>query len=447
MLVINILPNYSHTTLAEFVTRLKESSGDLDGVFWTSLEWKSIIQEALLTFGALSGFFKSEIQLHTEEDKRIYDLFINTDAGDLDKIKPTLTYEDILSWLNRDLIEIISVATPVSELLTLDGILKLIKKQYEAFQLETNLILVELELPVIAQNNEVLLPDNVIDIVHVKFISDDYESTVNRQDEQEISYFDSDSLTEEYAPQYYSTVYSSINKLKLYPLPIVTGVLQLLVIVGQDISVPLSIDTVINLPNNLVPYLKYGIEAEIFNQDGLLNDPARAKYCEGRWQEGLQIGKLYSSILTARANGIYINTDSLLNVEDFGSVLEQTDEPPSVLGLAGFNIFEVDTLPSATINSLLFSIISNATIPVDDGDFIEIEISYIKPLLNYCLHLAQMKCGATYLAQTNNYLQNFIKLAISHNSRLQNRGITYENLVTMTKIQEKSEPRLVEAVS
>lgn len=440
------MPNYFHTTLAEFISRLKESSGDLAGVFWTDSEWKLITQEALLTFGAISGFFKSEIELHTQEDKRMYDLFLDTDALYLDKIKPTLTYGDILAWLNRDLIESISVLTPISDLFTLDGILKLIKKHYEAFQLETNLILAEIELPVVAQNNEVVLPDKIIDIVHAQFVSDDFVSTVNRQDEQEISYFDLISLTEEHAPQYYSTVYSGVNKLKLYPIPIVTGVLKLIVVVGQDVSVPLTIDTIVNLPNNLVPYLKYGIESEIFSQDGLLNDPVRANYCEGRWKEGLQIGRLYSSILTARANGLFINTDSLINVEDFGSDLVQTDNPPSVLGLAGFNIFEVDNLPSDVINSLVFSIIGHATIPINDGDQIDIEISYIKPLLDYCLHIAQMKCGAGYLQATTNYLQNFIKLAISHNSRLQNRGITYESLISQSKKQEKSEPRLLETV-
>lgn len=438
------MAEYSHTAILGFRSQLKEISGDLLGVFWTDSEWNSILEEALYTFGAISNFFKSDIQVHTEEGKRVYDLFTDTDAVELPQIQPSLTYGDVLAWLNRDLVESISEATPFSELFTLDGLLRLVKKQYDSFQLETNLIISELILPVAAQNREVSLPDNIIDIVHAKFVSDDYSSTVNRQDEQELLYFDTDALESEYAPQYYSTVYSAENKIQLYPSPIVTGELRLLVILGQDISVDLDVDTVINLPNNLVPYLKFGVEAEIFSQDGLLNDPARASYCEKRWQEGLQIGRLTSSVLTARANGIYISTDTFLNVEDFGNDLEQTDDPPSILGLAGFNIFEVDTLPSDIVNSILFSVISNAPIPVNDVDFIEVEVSYIKPLLNYCIHLSQMKCGAEYLAATKTYLQEFVRLAISYNARLQNKGITYENLLTQTKMQEKSEPRLVE---
>lgn len=436
------MATYNHTTLLEFVTRLKKISGDLLGVFWTDAEWKLITQEALLTFGAISGFFKSDIQLHTEEDKRIYDLFVDTVIADKARIAPSLTYATILNWLNRDLIETISVATPTSELFALDDILQLIKKQYEIFQLETNLVLSQVSLNVAAANKTIHLPDDIIDIVAARFVSDDSASTVYRQDEQELLYFDASSLEESAAPQYYSVVYATENQLKLYPTPVVSGILELVVIKGQDTSVALTVDTVINLPNNLVPYLKYGVEIEIFNQDGLLNDPARVSYCQSRWQEGLQIGKLITSVLTAQGNGLYINTDSYLNVENFESELEQTDDPPSVLGFAGFNIFKIDTLPSNVVNSIVLSIISNALIPVNDGDFIEVEISYIKPLLNYCLHIAQMKCGAEYLAATSSYMQNFIRLAIGYNEKLQLKGLNYENLFTQTKMQEKSEPRL-----
>lgn len=439
------MANYEHTTLIQAISFLKESSGDLLGVFWTNDEWKLTIQEALLTFGGISNFFKSDIQLHTEENKRIYNLFEDTDTENLVQIKPSLTYGDVLAWINRDLVENISVVNPTSDLFTLAGLLELIKKQYNLFQSETNLVLSQLTLNVIAQNREVILPDNVIDIVHAKFISDDYTSTVNRQDEQAIAYFDLDSLLEEYAPQYYSTVYSTENKLKLYPSPIVSGTLELLIIKSQDTSTPITVDTIINLPNNLVPYLKFGVEADIFSQDGLINDPVRMTYCRKRWDEGIQIGKVYSAILTTQANGIYINTDSFINVEVFSFDLEQTDDPPSVLGIAGFNIFEIDTLPSNIINSILISAISNAPIPVNNADFIDIEITYLKPLLNYCFHLAQMKCGAEYLSQTQNYLSEFIRLSISHNERLQLKGITYESLLRETKTQEKSEPRLVEA--
>lgn len=441
--------NYQHTTRLQLQSLIKSLLGENTSAYWPDDEINLTINEALLTFGGLSGFWKENIEIHTEENQRLYDIFIDTVSVET---KPTLFFQDILNWLNRDLIESISDTTPTSYLFDLVDLLKLIASKYNAFQLETNLVLSQSSQTVAAGNNLVILADNIIDLVRVVYSYNDEgdkEVILQKTDEQELAYFDTSVLTEENIPQYYANVYGQPNEIKLYPIPNLTGELKLILVEGINENSEILTTDIINLPNNLVPYLKYGVEESIFSKDGLLNDPGRADYCKKRWEEGISIGKIYTSILTIQANGVAINSDSLNNLDNFIDLdsLTQTDDPPSVLGLAGFNIFEIDTLPSTFVNSILVMIQQNAILPTDDNSVIQIEQSYIESLAKYCVHLLQFKSGIADIAATSSYLTEFQKLALSFNKRLELRGITFENLIQKTKNEEKQKPRLVEEVA
>lgn len=444
-----MLLNYQHTSRAQLLATIRILLGENTSAYWPDAEINLTINEALLSFGGLSGFWKENIQIPTSENKRIYDIFI--DANPVET-KPTLTFGDVLAWLNRDLIEFISVGTPSSDLFNLNDLLKLIATKYNAFQLETSLVISQSSQPVVAENNLVILVDTVIDLIRVVYSYNDgvdKKVVLKKADEQELAYFDADVLTEEDIPQYYCTVYGQPNEIKLYPIPTLTGTLELIYISGINENSALTVDTIINLPNNLVPYLRFGVEQHIFSKDGLLNDPGRADYCKKRWEEGISVGKVYTSILTTKANGVAINSDSIHNMDNFidHNSLAQTDDPPSMVGLAGFNIFEIDTLPSSVVNSILLMIQQNAILPENDVDKIQIEQSYIEIIAKYVVHLLQFKSGIADISATASYLTEFQKLALDHNKRLQMRGITFENLFGKTKQEEKEVPRLVEAMA
>lgn len=445
------MAQYKHTTLLQLRNALiKALDSDPTVVnFWTIPELTITIQEALLTFGALSGFWKKQVLINTEEAKRVYDIF--TDYENLDNISPSITYGDIINWLNLDLIEHISDTTPTSKLFTLTELLNTIESKYNTFQLKTGIINGTVILNVAAQDSLVKLPDNILDIVRVKYKYEvdgtNYEVIVKRDDEESIAQNDPEALIEEGVSAYYSTVFNAPNELFLYPIPSISGILEVIYVSSRDTTNTLATSTIVNLPNNLVIYLKYAVLEDIFNKDGPLNDVGRAAYCAKRWEEGLTIGKNYTSILAAKSNGLPIATDSLSKLDNYIDDLEASSDAPYMLGLAGFNIFEIDVLPNSISNSILLSCIDNAALSVNDADFINIEIGYIDPLLNYCIHLLQFKCGVYNLALTNSYMEDFIKTSLSFNKRLMNRGINYDTLVGKTKLEETQYPKLVQQPS
>jgi hypothetical protein len=58
------------------------------------------------------------------------------------------------------------------------------------------------------------------------------------------------------------------------------------------------------LPDPLLHYVKYGAMATMFNKDGEQRDPARAKYCQQRFDMGVKIGtQFYDAVISQMSSG------------------------------------------------------------------------------------------------------------------------------------------------
>lgn len=436
---------YEYITRAQLKTKIHALLGD-DGVFWPENELNLAVNEALLTFGAISNFWQEEIFVETQLGKRIYDLFIDNNAAN--SISPSIDFQTLLDWINIDLIENITTLNPVSELITLAELKDKLKYVYGLYQRLTNLVLSIDERAIGAGLNKINLLNETIDVVRVSFIysdinNDKVEIVLKRTDEKELQYFDLDSIDEVDLPAYYTSTYDSNKNIKLYPPPIVNGTLRIICVNGFAADQVINAGTVIPLPNNLVPYLKYGIEKEIYNKDGVAKDQAKFAYCSRRWEEGIMIGLNYNSILIPKVNGALVGMESLhemdLYAEDF---ISPATKPVESIGVAGFNIIQTNNLPDVDVDSIGLLCTQNAILPQADEDSIQIESSYINTLADYCVHILQMKSGVFDLAATNDGYENFVQTALVHNQRLQLRGITFESLVQSSKEEEHLERRI-----
>lgn len=437
---------YEHTTKAQFRTKVRDKLGRNSYAFWPNLEIDQSLEEALLTFGAISGFWKEEVDVVTVENKRIYNLHEPIDISlGAEFILPSYTVQTIINWLNKDFIESLTDLNPNTEFMDLSAWLKIIETKYNSFQLETGLVVSRIELEVDANQRLVQLPDELIDVLRAtfKFTEDNLfaEVKLNEADEEELSQNELWVYEESNVPYYYANLYGLTKEIKLFPLPANHGSLYILFISGSKRN--LTVGDPLLLPNNLIPYLKYGVEAEVFALSGPLNDPARSAYAQQRWNEGIQIGKHYTSVISARANERPIFLDSLESLDSYFS-LEKRRTPPSILGFVGYNIFATDIVPSADAASLNLTINANAKIPIADGDFLLMDLEYVDMLADYVVHLLMIKSGAAEIAITDNLKNKFLQTSLAHNERLKLRGLSFETLIGITKQQQKSIPRVVE---
>jgi len=436
------MAKYSHTILADFRITIAKLLGDSNMVFWESVEIDKLIEQALLTFGGFSAFWKKELFITTVADKYLYDIFI--DANDLTDIKPSITFGKLISWLNIDLIENLSTENPTSDYLTLEELLNLIVSKYNLFQLQTQLVLTKTEdINVPPQQNEINLGNNITDLVRVTFVDDlavpPKEYILKKVDEAELSYIETDSLSEEGIPAYYSTVFGSPNDIKLYPIPQVHGILKIISVNGFVGEI--NEEAIINLPNNLVPYLKYGVLSEIYSKDGIWNDPGKKAYCESRWQEGIMVGKNYNSFNLARVDGLSILMDSLHSLDLFCDYIK-SKLPPTLIGVAGFNIFGLDLITDVDEHSIGLVTNLNAPIPINDLDNIDIAEEYIDCLKAYVVHLAQTKCGIYELSQTSSARKELIRQALNQNARIKLKASSFDKLMLSSKKEEIEVPRI-----
>jgi hypothetical protein len=76
----------------------------------------------------------------------------------------------------------------------------------------------------------------------------------------------------------------------LLPPANVNGVISLLYLsLADDLT---GIGEIFTVPDEFVPYIKWGVLADMFNKAGRAHDPARAEYAQQRFQDGVETAKI-----------------------------------------------------------------------------------------------------------------------------------------------------------
>lgn len=95
------------------------------------------------------------------------------------------------------------------------------------------------------------------------------------------------------------------GKAELHPIPSAAGTLLIDYVPVWDLSIPLgdyhlnpsafytAVTTLVPLPPNFMPFIKYGIMADMLGKEGEGYDENRATYCEERFQEGIEVAKMW----------------------------------------------------------------------------------------------------------------------------------------------------------
>lgn len=98
--------------------------------------------------------------------------------------------------------------------------------------------------------------------------------------------------------QWYLTEEWATRQISLVPVPAVGGVLHLYAaLVGATLD---GTGIWLTVPDECVPYLTYGVLADMFGKQGRAYDGPRAAYCEERFEEGIQLGRaLLQSVVTS----------------------------------------------------------------------------------------------------------------------------------------------------
>lgn len=89
-------------------------------------------------------------------------------------------------------------------------------------------------------------------------------------------------------PAVYADTDTSSLEVHVAPIPTNAGEFEVTYVPSAPVLDGLGVDSIFMVPEEFVPYIKYGIMADMYAKNGRAHNPELAQYCEARWEEGIQ---------------------------------------------------------------------------------------------------------------------------------------------------------------
>lgn len=403
---------YTAFTLADALADMGSRLYDPDHIRWSEPELTIYIQQAIRTFNALTNHFRDSASFSTVNKQAFYELADVTTLRE-----PTLTVADAVNQICYQLLE----PVPVGNLWAgtaqygLDDILGALQQARDTFLLETGVIVThrELAVPVSPVGGKVDLPESVINLRRMAWAtSNGYIIVIRRDDSWGITNFGNGwQVSRSVAPIAYSVSTTPPLVVQLAPITTQVGTLDMLTI--ESGAAPAMLGSVLlGVPDDWAWVVIFGALAQLLQRDGLAVDPARAQYCEARWDDGLQRAKAAAVVIDATVNGVNTPLGSVPDADAYSPDWQMVSGVPRRVLTMGQTI--VGLWPPAGIPTgggsytVVLDVVRNAPVPVELSDPLQLGQELLNDILDYAQHLAEFKEGVGSLQVSMPLLDQFL---------------------------------------
>jgi hypothetical protein len=168
----------------------------------------------------------------------------------------------------------------------------------------------------------------------------------------------------------------------------------------------------------MVWIVKWGALADLLGKDGPARDPFRSRFCEHRYQIGVQYCQAAGVIVAAKIGTTPLHVWGLSELDAFNPTWQSTTSAtPTILATAGLNIVGFYP-PPVGATAVTLDVIKNAPIPSAGGDNVQLSRDQLDTILDYAEHLAFFKCGGEEFGETVRQANMFMKQCVTYNERL-----------------------------
>jgi hypothetical protein len=418
---------YAYSTFGDLKAALGEHLSDPASVYWTDVEKSLLLNQALREFNSISRIFRDRGTFATVANQPFYDLTtsLKNGAGEL-FLGYTVTSAQLLQAAKYLCIE----PSPDNSVDFTDGFSltdfnNSVTQRRNQFLLETGIAISQPTAQVVAsgEGRITVADDSVIDIRRAAWTDLDGNVTqLLRQDDFASFAFSPSWPQNSGTPQSYSIYPDPLLTLQLTPPPVANGTLTL-----QTISSG-------SLPDDFMPYILWGVLSDMLGSPGPMQDSLRAEYAEGRFKEGVLVGKQFATVLTAYINGVPVSVESVFNFDTFNPGW-QVAGAPSQVGLLGSNLAAVAPVADG-VYSVMLDCVRRAPQLVNDTDPVPIGREYLDTIIDYAEHLAVFKQGGVEFQSTLPQYDAFVKTAMAYNNRMGVQNIYFETMVDKANQQE-----------
>jgi hypothetical protein len=405
---------YAHTTFGTLKTDLALRLGDSGNVYWANAELGRYIVESLRTWNGLAAYWRDRGVFASVNAQPFYDLG-SVLAVQLGR---SVTDAQIETTILDSLLEPVTIPYAGTEQFTQADITAAMQKRRDQFLLETGSVLSHAtQVSPITPTGRFNLPDTTIDVRRAAF-QDAGGTFTNlwREDEFAMTSYLPNWSVSPGNPQAYSLVVTPPVQLQIAPPPAMAGILDL-VTVDTGAALNPAAGVALGVPEDFSWAIKWGALADLLGRDGPGRDPQRSAYCEKRWQEGVEVCRLTTSVLEAQIDGVPQSVDSLFDLDTFnGGWQSLAPQTPTIVAMAGLNLLVLAPPPNAP-HSVTADILRNIPVPAVDADQVVVGREVLNVVLDYAEHLAAFKMGGTEFEATVGHYARLVRLAQQQNER------------------------------
>jgi hypothetical protein len=415
--------------------------------FWTDTELGLILAEALRTYGSITQFWKERGVFNTVAGTPFYDLTLQLPA----LLGQTLTDRDMILQLQYALMENKGISSQSSwlgtEQFTLDDLTQALQRRRNQLLVETGIMLTNSQ-PAVPPSpiGRVPLDQSVIDVRWASWVGLDDDGDpvyyrLQRSDEFALNAFTRGWAQNASRPTEYSVAVTPPVSLQLAPPPNDVGSLDMLSVNAGANFDPANSATRLGIPDDLAWVLKWGALADLFARAGLSQDLLRARYCEMRWRQGVEIARMQSPLMNAQIQGSEIQISSLEDLERFDTTYwRNTSDQPTKVGVCGYNMIALSKVPDA-VYSVTGDVARKAPIPVNDGEYVQMSKEELDVILDYAEHVAVSKQGGDTLTNSLPLMNNFYRMASIRNQRMRANAAFFDALGDRAIRPKEQHPR------
>lgn len=417
---------YSHTSLAGLKAQLSSRLGDALKTFWVDIELGLVLSEAIRTFGLLSAFWRERGTLVTSSGTAFYDIATNLDNGQPTNnniLSYTVTDRDLVQQIQYHLLESASSQSSWTgtEMFTLDDIRYALQRRRDQFLADTGVVvnrsLVNVASPPIGRQQ---LVDTIIDVRRAAWLGVspfDYYNVLWRDDERLFTAANSNWSVTSGTPECYSIMAPPPLELQLAPPPLSTGQVELLTVDAGASFAPASAATIIGIPDDLTPAVKWGALADLLGNDGIARDAIRAAYCEQMYQLYVQFARVLPIVIHAELNGVPLIPATLYEIESSTPNWQNISDTPQDIAIVSPNMIAINPVPDG-VYSITLDVVRKSVVPDSDGDSIQVGREQLDMIMDYAEHLALFKVGGQEWHATERQAKNFMAQSATYNHRI-----------------------------
>lgn len=435
---------FSYVTFGTLKTQLaqKLNNQTVNG-FWSDSELGVYIVEALRMWNILTQQWAVSYTFTLTPPLASDWSFLNNTSTGTSPRAQTLTVNDLYTILCFHLME--RGVSNLTGMFTMDDFVTATQQVRDEILQATAANMGILEgVEVTPGTNQTFLPDTTLDVRRMRYegTTSGVATTLVKGDSNSFLRFSPTYRQQTGTPARYDILGSPPLALTVDVAPNESNAIELLVMnAGSTIT---STSAPLQIPDDWMPVLKWGVLFELLSKEAESTDQQRANYAKQRYQEGLRAISSQPWLLNGFLNDQAVDIVPVIGKDRFSLNWQNNAAAWPSLVVGGVDLIAPCPIPTSDPLAVTLTVVGNAPIPTTDDSFVQAPRDVLDAILDYAQHLAAWKMAGDEAQEAEPLYQSFVSYAMRTNARLRESGIFATDLRPDTSRQELQDPRFAD---